>query len=715
MDDYLGRVGSLALSALLFVFCLLGLPVFYVGFGETLEHATGLSAAVWIALLFAVGVFYLRRESLNATVTTAMAIGAVNLLLIVSLSLLALAHVETDNLLHAELPLTGGRALDGSLVAAVFGVALFAYFGHTTVAICGGLVLRRDPGGASLVRGCAAAQTTAVVLYCFFVVAANGALAPEALVDEAGTVLSPLADEIGLAATLLGSTFVVLALGIGSLYVVLDLFELTRERLPSLAPRVVSLPRRRARLVFETPNGRLRVGITYLGTTSAGARFALDRQQDGRPEHAEVIAPARWDVLSGEDAGHHRLTLELLDARERDVRVAATSTLRMTYEGEPAGAGVSFVDLLEQSDDESRLVAWLTRSGAATLEDIVSHLGTSRGEALDVVERLVARGAVVQRGTGDARVFAAVLARRRGRLSGELAAMLAEDDGQPRRAVAPAGRVRGRLPAWRELALGRSGRFAIASLPGVAAFAASEWMVLTGFASFTGLLSFTGVIVVSLLAGLYPVALIVASRRKGEHAPAGASRLLARRSLLVLVYAVFAAALLLHGLVIWDGAAARAGALAAAVAMVALPVVFARAGGFNRRATVEVRDDERDGRARFRMVSAGEPVPGDVEFVYERPETRPSRAAGEIPDFSSVRRALFEPRLDESRPPDEVKVWAHRVTSVGESESLPAQVRLRAGDTVRVADVALTRGETTFSLDGADAQIEVVLKGSDEA
>jgi hypothetical protein len=38
--DLLGRVGSLALSSLLFLFCLLALTVYYVGFGTTHEHAT---------------------------------------------------------------------------------------------------------------------------------------------------------------------------------------------------------------------------------------------------------------------------------------------------------------------------------------------------------------------------------------------------------------------------------------------------------------------------------------------------------------------------------------------------------------------------------------------------------------------------------------------------------------------------------------------------
>jgi hypothetical protein len=96
--------------------------------------------------------------------------------------------------------------------------------------------------------------------------------------------------------------------------------------------------------------------------------------------------------------------------------------------------------------------------------------------------------------------------------------------------------------------------------------------------------------------------------------------------------------------------------------MLVLPFVFGRAGGFTQRVTVEARDDQRDGRARFRMVSAGEPIPGDVRLAYPEDERGSTNRSDEIPDFASVRRAFFKPRVDDSHGPSEVKVWAHRVT-----------------------------------------------------
>ena len=97
--DYLGRGGSLVLTFGLFALCVLVLPVFYIGFARTLEDATSVPAAAWVAFLFLIGLYNLRRESLNSTIASALVVGAVNILLIVTLSLLGFAHARSDNLL----------------------------------------------------------------------------------------------------------------------------------------------------------------------------------------------------------------------------------------------------------------------------------------------------------------------------------------------------------------------------------------------------------------------------------------------------------------------------------------------------------------------------------------------------------------------------------------------------------------------------------------
>jgi hypothetical protein len=710
--DFLGRSGSVVLSALLFVFCLLSLPVFFVGFGTTLEGGTSINAEIWVALLFLAGLFFLRRESIDATVATALAVGAVNLALIIGISLLTLTQVQGENLSRAELAVTGDP-FHASLAGVLFGVALFAYFGHTAVAICGSLVLRRDASGQALIRGCAWATATTIALYSLFVLAVTGAVPADQLTDEAGTALAPLADEVGPVIDVLGSVFAILALGMGSIYLSLDLFELTRERLPSLAPRVVAMPRRRARLLFEARRQGLKLGLTYLGTGPGGYRFAVDREQGGVVDHEEAVASGRWHLFGDEDPSHE-LALDIIEGDERQVRVAATSGLRMSYEGEWGDDGTSLVDVLEASDEDAGLIGWLLRSGGATLDEVAAYLGSTEQQARDRLRRLVARGAVLEQEGAPVTLYVARVARRRSRSQHQLWGAL-RDEGDSAGTRSPHGApVSAGASDWHRLLFGRSGRFLLSAFPVFAAFLAGEWMVVTGTVSFTGLLSFTGVITLSILVGLYPVLLLVSSRRKGMHAPGRVFGFLARPAVLVAVYAVFLVSLFLHGLFLWEGALQRAGAIAAGLVLLVLPAALRRRGSFVRRLTVEVRDDQRDGEVRFAMVSGGQPAAGHVHLQYEGSERRVDEVVGAIPHFDSLRRALFVPRAGGAESPGELKVWAHRVTPEGVSESLPARARVQVDGMAQEADVALSRGEALFPLAAAEFEVEVSLRARDD-
>jgi hypothetical protein len=65
------------------------------------------------------------------------------------------------------------------------------------------------------------------------VVTFNGALSPEALARETGTVLTALARQVGPAVNWLGSVFVVLSLGMACIHISLGLLFLVEERLPA--------------------------------------------------------------------------------------------------------------------------------------------------------------------------------------------------------------------------------------------------------------------------------------------------------------------------------------------------------------------------------------------------------------------------------------------------------------------------------------------------
>src|SRR3712207_9391741 len=91
-------------------------------------------------------------------------------------------------------------------------------------------------------------------------------------------------------------------MGMGTIHGTLVLFNLVRERLPSLDRPVVVLPRRRGVLLFRERGRRvasisgLRLGLVYLGLDGDKARLRLDAQLDGGLRRVETSAAGRWEV-----------------------------------------------------------------------------------------------------------------------------------------------------------------------------------------------------------------------------------------------------------------------------------------------------------------------------------------------------------------------------------------------------------------------------------
>jgi len=198
VGDYLGRVGTFTLILVLLLAIFLVLIAFYVGVATTLADATGIPNGVWAALLFLAGFYFLRRESLDATVASALLIGAVNIGLIIILSMLALPHIRLENLLYAPATSISDPSFGPNLLELIFGVVLAAYWGHTSVGNMAKIVLRRDPGGHALLWGNVAAIAAAMGLYIIWVIAVNGAIVPAALASTSGTALIPLAAVVEL-------------------------------------------------------------------------------------------------------------------------------------------------------------------------------------------------------------------------------------------------------------------------------------------------------------------------------------------------------------------------------------------------------------------------------------------------------------------------------------------------------------------------------------
>ena len=215
VGDYLGRPGNAVLTPALFLLNATGFVVALVGFGSTLAGATGLPIGGWAGILFVVNLVFLWRGSFDATVASALLIGAVNIALIAIISLLALAAAGSGAGNGVDSGL-GHPPVDVSALGLVFGVALMAYFGHTSAGNAAKVVLARDPTGRALLWGNVAAMFGAMALYILAVVSIGLALAGGELVGYAGTAITPLAARVGPIVSVLGTAYVVLAVGLGS-------------------------------------------------------------------------------------------------------------------------------------------------------------------------------------------------------------------------------------------------------------------------------------------------------------------------------------------------------------------------------------------------------------------------------------------------------------------------------------------------------------------
>ena len=493
--DYLGGAGSAILSAVLTAFSFGLLLIFYVGISTTLADATALPAAVWMIVLFLIGLYFLTRGSLNATVASAIVITTINVGLLLVLSALALPHVRLENLTYVNLPWSTGGSFSPILLGALIGIVLDIYAAHILVAIFGKMLLQRDPSGRSVVRGHAAGIGFAMLLNIVWVLAICGAVAPEVLANQSSTVLVPLAAEVGPQVRVLGAIFVILSMGLGLIQFSLALFSLARERI--------------------------------------GQRFS-------------------W--------------------------------------------------------------------------------GGSRAQ------------------------------------------------------------------------------FLLSLVPVILVLLVAEWMVLTDTGSFAGILGFLGVMVHSLMSGIFPVLLLVASRRKGELIPGVSFRALGHPLVIGGVYLLFLSNLLLHGLLIWEHPLLRVGGVLMGLLMLAVTVAMVRRGAFAPRAVVELRDDRRPGgRPLFATSAGGQPAVSLVRLRTDDGEQQIQGASGALPAFSALRSVgVHLP----AGPAGELKVWGHTITPDGISESVAARVTIRDGDEQHVFDLGRAGGQIVLRLKHEATQLEFAFPAS---
>ena len=714
VNDYLGQTGSVVFSVGVSALCFVVLLAFYAGFSTTMQDATGVPGAIWALLLFLIVLFFLQRKTLNATVASALIVGGINLGLLLLFSVLAFSHIGLENLLFVNVPFLAGRPFDPSILKLIFGVVLCAYFGHLSLTNCAGVVLKRDPSGRSLIRGTTFAMGVAIVIYCIWILGINGAIAPQRLASESGTALAVLAEKVGPVVHILGAVYVVLAVAMVSVHVSLALFNVVRERLPARPRPVVILPRRRGRLYFRRrrrSRGGPRLGLTYLGLAERldgvlHPQFRLDIQIDGSIHHVETPVTDHWDETALLDRlpelhaqGVH-LALDVLDATREAVRLRVTTRLTVTYDGAWDTVGRHLTDTLALPESLRQLLNWIMRQGEVSAAAIAAHLEQNREVVRPLLDELVEQGFVQEIDREGERLFRPQLSHRRQRRLPEdiwEALETNEEDSESKQQDADF-RVSRSSAVSR---LGERGRFFLSASPVIMVFLLAEWLLITGKESFPGPLSLVGVIVVSLLAGIFPVLLLVSSRRKGEFVPGTLYRWLGHPVVIVGIYSLFLASVFLHGLVIWQNPVPRAAALLIGISMLAMTVAMMRRGAFTPRVVVEMRQELDEAgtvrRTSFAVTNSGRPTEAEVLLGYPEGERRCQAASGEVPNPVSLRYAVFDVPRDQSR---ELKVAAHRITPQGDSEALPALLEISGDPKTARFDLGLSKGQVLLPLAG---------------
>lgn len=710
--EYLGSAGSTLFTVALVILNIMALLAYNIGLSKTLHDVTRLPAWLWSAVLFVTILFFLRRKTLNATIASALVVGVINICLLLSLSVLGLLHLQPQHFLASGL--TAVQAFDPGMLSLAFGVVFTAYFGHTTVASGARTVLRRDPSGRSLISGSVAAQVSAMLLYILWVLAINGATPAELLANQTGTALTPLADIAGPLVHVFGSLYIILGMGMAAILFSLGTQNLIRERLPNKFTRVLSLPRQSGQLLFRLPgsqSGGFHLDLSYAGLENHLPLLAISIQDGTEQQRFEIPLDATWDIsllyerLPRLKRYNQQLRLEKLHANHENLRLRVVSTLKVSASTVALPTHAFMTDVMELHPEQRQVIQWLLKNRNPGMDELRVLAADSQINLHSVLRKLITDGLVSEiLDNGASRYRVNLTARPRSSLSKELWDVI--DKVEKGRHTNNHGRMQESLAGrfWNWL-VGERNHFAISVLPILFVFLLTEWLLLTGMESFTAPISFAGVLIISLLSGVFPVLLLIASRRKGEMVPGVAYRWLSHPILLGSIYTLSLGNLFLHGLVIWQHPVERAVAILMGILTIVATLLMMARRVFTPRLAIELRREMTAPHlARLELVYNGQPTLAEVGLHYKHGEVTPLKAGNEITEYSKLSAIRLQSR---GAPAGEVKVWAHQVGLDGESKPIPYTLMARCGEGVTELHLRVNSGKALFTNNGAPCQVEI--------
>lgn len=373
--------------------------------------------------------------------------------------------------------------------------------------------------------------------------------------------------------------------------------------------------------------------------------------------------------------------------------------MRMRYEGNWDRLGFDLLEMTDTSD--AAFIGWLAGRKQASVEEVSDFLDQSEEESQAVLNSLVEQGVLLETKEQSRTLYQVHFSARRKREATKEIWQALDEAGEvasrkhdPVRLAKKGMRLRG----MKELAQGDYGRFWLGLGPLILIFLVCEWLFVEHVESFSQMLGFLGIVALPIEIGVFPALLLYASRRKGDHVPAFVLRFLAHPVVAGTIYLVSVSILFLHGLLIWQDTFQRAVAILVGVVTLGVTFMMVQQGAFARRLVIEVQQaSAKEGESTYMVTDTGRvPTKARVRLGYADGERVYQAASGSIPEFPALYFATFQ--FSETKA-QELRVWMHRVSPEGQSENIPALVKVSWGKEIR-----------EFNVDGAEKQFVFPLR-----
>lgn len=669
-----GRIVGAASSVLWF-----GIMVVYLlGFGGTLAEVVGGDSALWSLGLGVVLVTVVATNARRLFVTAASSIATINVVLLLILIALCLAHFRWDLFSHFGPPddFVDDRSVLGTLDL-VFGTALFVFAGFTALFSVGPEVLRADPSGRSLVRGCQYGMAAAIVVNAGWVVAVLSAVPADAFLQPGSIGVGSISEVIGGPFRVMATVVVVLGFGVGSINAGFAAADVVAERLPEVR-KLEAVLRPGVTLEAEVPILGVLLVITAV---EVDGRLALvARARHATRSERQFISGDAWNAGPflrefGSLPSTRWLTLEVLGENSAGIFVRVETS--MAVEHRPNVAAVWWNDRLGGLD--LRIVQEVVRVPSRERE-LSLRLAIPQSDVDAAVEGLLASNSLRRDTDGNLR---AVLGRRHRARSLLVHKLCSELIGTPMW-------TENEGPNWLR---SRWAQVGAKALTGVLAVALAEGLIAseTSFGRVVGLVAMATLV---LLDGIVPLLLGMSVRRQAERPMRFGRRAMPTWVVAALVV-FFSAVCILYAVAIFSAIIERAVSVLAMVMSLSVVLSARRFGAFVPRSTVTL-EVAPDGSTSAFALAAGREVPARVSapqisghesiaVTVDEPLLSPVLVAAVAGDVTPARLAEWQVTAPDSTGLERSVAHGQQMDVTGAVASLPTAEA--SGVTVRWAIV----------------------------